>query len=267
VDEIIHLGDYWDEEGITRYKAAILQQNQEIGRLFRRAYGYLAQAQILKDELESYYTDSNAVDLAGFQTACRTLVDEIFARAGDQGQTPYLRHLFASAITPRGLINYFNSLFDNPGRRIIVTGEPKELRTRFIQRVIDRASILGYDAEVFHCALTPRLPEHVIIPALDLVVVSSAGPHIYDARPGDTVLHVGEFIFETRLNQFKEDWQLAKEGFDAALLRAISFLARAKAAHDRLETFYVPNMDFEAINNLRNKTLTRILGYLKDCEV
>ncbi|WP_073166815.1 hypothetical protein [Desulfofundulus australicus] len=37
VDEIVHLGDHWNEEGLRAHKKEILALNQEIGRLFKRA--------------------------------------------------------------------------------------------------------------------------------------------------------------------------------------------------------------------------------------
>ena len=49
VDEILHLGDYWDEAGITRHKEAILAINREVGRLFARAYRFLRAAKEIRD--------------------------------------------------------------------------------------------------------------------------------------------------------------------------------------------------------------------------
>lgn len=35
VDEIIHLGDFWDEEKMRENKEAVLKSNARVGRLFK----------------------------------------------------------------------------------------------------------------------------------------------------------------------------------------------------------------------------------------
>ncbi|MEG3071573.1 MAG: hypothetical protein RQM92_12745 [Candidatus Syntrophopropionicum ammoniitolerans] len=42
--------------------------------------------------------------------------------------------------------------------------------------------------------------------------------------------------------------------------QAIAFIGRAKRVHDEMEGYYVPFMDFEAINARREKTLSKILA-------
>lgn len=112
VDEIVHLGDYWDEAGMRANKAEILKLTAEIGRLFERAYGYLAQAKILLDEVESYYSDSRSLDIVGLNSLANQLNHEIFAN-GPVPRAANARHLFASAISPGGLVNHFDTLFDH----------------------------------------------------------------------------------------------------------------------------------------------------------
>jgi hypothetical protein len=46
--------------------------------------------------------------------------------------------------------------------------------------------------------------------------------------------------------------------------KAVSTISKAKALHDRLETYYVPNMDFEAIQRCRESVLARVLEYTGD---
>lgn len=46
VDEIIHLGDYWNEEGIRKNRDQILLVNKAVGKLFGRAYRYLKAAKL-----------------------------------------------------------------------------------------------------------------------------------------------------------------------------------------------------------------------------
>ena len=45
-----------------------------------------------------------------------------------------------------------------------------------------------------------------------------------------------------------------------AMSRAVHFLGEARRAHHFLESFYTPNIDFDAVGELRDKTLQRILA-------
>jgi hypothetical protein len=44
VDSIIHLGDYWDEDGIRKNRDALISNNERIKSIFARVYNYLAAA-------------------------------------------------------------------------------------------------------------------------------------------------------------------------------------------------------------------------------
>ncbi len=44
VDEIVHLGDFWDEDLLRQNKEAVLKSNQRVGRLFQSAYFSLREA-------------------------------------------------------------------------------------------------------------------------------------------------------------------------------------------------------------------------------
>ncbi|KKM10187.1 hypothetical protein SY88_14885 [Clostridiales bacterium PH28_bin88] len=263
VDEIIHLGDYWDETGMRANKEQILKLNREVGRLFRRAYGYLAQAKILLDEVESYYIDGRALDVVGLNSLANTLVSEIFSN-GPQLREARARHLFASAISPGGLVNHFETLFDHLQKRYIITGDDGTGKSTIVKKVYDTAVGYGYDVEAFHCALAPDRIEHLIIPSLDIAVISSMGPHRYPARDSDAVIHTARFVSSSALASFTEDMGIAKRRYQEAIDRAVSLILRAKLTHDEMEEYYVPNMDFEAINALRDATLRRILAYAEE---
>lgn len=58
VSEIIHLGDYWNEAKLRAAREQILAVNRRLGRLFATAYSQLAEAKVIRDEMESYVTES-----------------------------------------------------------------------------------------------------------------------------------------------------------------------------------------------------------------
>ena len=124
VDEIIHLGEFWNEAGMIAHREAILKANREIKRLYRSAYRYLAAAKLFIDEVEHYYRDNNALDTAGLDKLALSLIEEIFGgTVCESGQKRRERHLFATAITPDGPVSYLDSIVDENFRRYIISGD------------------------------------------------------------------------------------------------------------------------------------------------
>lgn len=265
VDEIIHLGDYWNEAGMRANREQVLRLNREVGHLFARAYKYLAQAKLLNEEIESYYTDTGALRLNTLNRLKGELIESIF-RGRTQGGFPSSRHLFASAITPDGCINHFSTVFDGVGRRFILRGGSKYARASLVEKVYREALDRSYFAEAFHCGLIPDYLEHLLIPDLDVALITANEYHGYNGQEGDTLLDLDALVERQALEPYREDLNEAQRRFTAALDRAVDLIRRAKQAHDAMESYYVPNMDFARINSLREQVLARILAYAREAE-
>ncbi|MFZ5642201.1 MAG: PRK06851 family protein [Bacillota bacterium] len=264
VDEIIHLGDHWNAGGLVKNKQDILDSNREVGRLFRRAYGYLASAKIFLDQVESYYQDTGALDVGALDNMCLELTHQIFEAKERQTARPKARHLFITAITPDGSVSHLDTVVDKLGKRYIITGDDGTGKTTLVKRLADAAMMRGFDVEAYHCALTPDNIDHLIIPALDIAVINSVEPHFYKPQDGDEVIDTMQFVNPVLNTQYLAEKTTAREMYRRSMELAIEFISKAKAEHDRMETFYVPYMNFDEINARRDKTLSRILELAKE---
>ncbi|MHB1126507.1 MAG: PRK06851 family protein [Bacillota bacterium] len=260
VDEILNLGQFWDEAGMRENKEQILKTNREVGRLFRRAYNYLAQAKLLNDDLESYYWDSNCLSISGLNVQANELINRIFP-GNALYRHPRDRHLFASAITPQGPFNYFGSIFDSVPNKYILTGPPGTGKSTIAKNIYENALSRGYDVEAYHCSLNPDKIEHLVIPALETAVITSVSPHTYGASEEDALINTELYVDRAALQSFAPDLTEAARRLQDALQKAYTFIKRAKAAHDGMENYYIPNMSFDRVNSLRDTILQRILGY------
>ena len=63
------------------------------------------------------------------------------------------------------------------------------------------------------------------------------------------------------LDEYKKEIASCKERFWAAFKRAVHYIGEAKRVHDEVEGYYIPNMDFPAINAKRDEVLEKILSY------
>lgn len=260
VDEIIHLGDYWDEAGIRKHKDAIIKTNQHISRTFGRAYQFLKAAKAIHDDLESLVTLHLNFGAANQKTA--ELIAMVLKDRPLSSKVGSLRKLFGSAITPDGFKNYLETVLSPANRVFLVSGEAGSGKSTMIRKLAEAAVERGYDCEAFYCAFDPSKMEHLVIPELQTAVSTDVEPHRALVNPSITIpVDMNRCLDDTyrgNLEAIREDDRQIK----ASLFeRAISCLHDAKAAHDEMEQYYIPYMDFDAIAKLRERTLKRILAY------
>jgi len=125
VDEIIHLGDYWNEALLRQSKEGILSDNRRVGRLFGTAYFGLQEAMVAVNEWESYV--SEAQNWARVNQIFSSTWTEIMGGAQPQWNIEAdSRHLFAWAISPKGKTQFIDSIIQGvriksqipPGREV-----------------------------------------------------------------------------------------------------------------------------------------------------
>jgi chloramphenicol 3-O-phosphotransferase len=288
VDTIVHLGDYWDEEKMKLNKAEIIATNKSIGQHFKRAYHYLAAAQIYRDAEECYYVDEGALDIAGLNALAKTIIKEALGEAGNgagagarrgagtkagaaSGNTARnliaspanVRHLFASAISPNGLVNHLDTIFGEVEKKILLNGDPGTGKGTVMKKLVDEAASRNISMEVYHCALNPEVIEHVLFPDLKVGVLTSTKPHFTRSATKDIVFDTAGYVDASRVIPYHEDMALARDNYNAAIEHGVSFIRRAKILHDKLEEYYVPNMDFKAVNKRKEEIMKEILGMLE----
>lgn len=261
VDEIVNLGQFWKEDGFSQSKNDILNINKKIKERFATAYRYLKAASFLKEDTENiFHSALNKGALALFtQDLTRTLFADVPARK-EYGRQ---RCLFASAITPRGFSDFLDSICRT--ERIMRLSAPVGSSTRSILEHLTAAALSkGLDVECFYCPMNPDAMEHMVIPERDVSIVTANEYHDLSDLTLCTTYNMAEFY-----NQSYLDTQYKQMGFnglymEALMQRAIETISEAKNAHDELERHYIPNMDFEGINKLRESLTERILSYAKD---
>lgn len=262
VDEIVHLGDFWDEEGMRQAanREAILRLNAACSFRFKRANDALRAAHAYLEEWRAYYIDS--LDIGGLNACTEDLIARILPTR--TGRTGKARRLFASAITYDGPKHWLPALFGRATQRFVITGEPGTGKSTMLRRIADTALSRGYTIDLYHCPMYPEQVDHVYIRELDTGVITSNWPHEYTPQSDDVVIDTGAYVNQARLTTYAEEIAAAKAGFQAAIAREMHHLGIAKRLHDELERHYVPFMDFAAIEKLRTRTLERILALAEE---
>ncbi|MDW7673129.1 MAG: PRK06851 family protein [Bacillota bacterium] len=262
VDTIVHLGDYWDDVKMKKNKDLIISTNKSIGQHFRRAYHYLAAAQSFRDAEECYYTDESALDFVGLNKLAKTIINEALGDTYNDtaGST---RHLFGSGITPDGLVNYLDTIFHSLDKKILINGDPGTGKSTIMKKLVDEAVSRNINVEVYHCTLNPANIEHLLLPDLKVGVITNTKPHFQRSASEDLVFDTAEYVAADKLALYRDDMIFARDSYNSAIGKAVNFISRAKTLHDKLEEYYIPNMDFVGVNKRKEEIKKEILGMLK----
>ncbi len=264
VDEIIWLGEFWDEYAVRSAKQGILAAQKGVESVFRRAYRFLRAAQTVYEDWEDANTES--LDVGQTNILADGILSSNFGHIPVARTPGSERKLFASAITPDGMVNYLNTIVAPCRKRYVIQGDPGTGKSFLLEKVKRIAIERGFFTETYYCPLHPQKVEHVVIKDLGLALTKSIMPHEYIPGPNDIIVDMNECRDQDVLKAHQPQIDRAHDEFDRLFNLAIFYIGQAKQYHDAMERFYAPNMDFAGIDKLREKTLRRILRYAEEVQ-
>lgn len=248
---------------MRKNKESILKANREVGRTFARGYRYLkAAAQIYEDSAVIY---GWAIDEAKSNAIAKRILDDLFSDEAIAVKPGKQRKLFASAITPDGLKNYLQSILCTT-EVIALKGVQGTGTEKLLEKVKSAALERGYNVECYYCALNPGKLEHLVIPDKDISFTTVNKYHNVGAEVCIEA-DLNSFMDKSVLDAYADVLEYNESEFDALLNKAIATISEAKAIHDHMETFYIPNMDFEAVQTCFEATLARIIDYANELDI
>lgn len=263
VDEIVNLGEYWDESMLKQSKKEILACNAKISDYFQRAYFALHEAKIALDEWK-YYTKS-CQNWAKINLLTVQIEKEMFISA-PKGQGNE-RHLFAWAHTPQGKTEFIDTLLNDTDTLYMLIGQPGSGKSTFLARIAEKASLYGFDIQYFHNTLDPAKLDLVILPEQRTALVINSEPYSYTPKFNGKIVTL-DFAQSLNMSQLmencREELQDCQHRVNQHIKRALKNSEKAKATHDLLETYYVPAMNFSEIDKKLNSILQRILTYAEE---
>jgi hypothetical protein len=241
-------------EGIKNRKQGVLDYSGKVSDSFGRAYRYLAAAKKIMDDIESRYTatmDFGQVNML-FDSIRRELLDErpVMPKPGRE------RHLFGSAFTPAGFIDYSDTVLDKVEKVIYIDGHPGTGKTAFMNRLAKSALERGLSVEFFHAPLNPSKVDSIVIEEAGVAVTCSSRAKGLASKVLDFNRHCSKKALDQAKDFLEKDYKVYRMLID----EAIYSIASAHSLHDSLEACYVPNMDFNSINELKDNIVKRIIG-------
>ncbi len=260
VDTIVHLGEFWDEKGLLQNKADIIKTTERIKGIYNVAYRYLAAAGEIYDALS--YVESQHIGDAQFYEITKEIIDRELPDRKGSTQTGFIRRFFASAVAPKGTVNYIDSLTKGYKKTYLINSYTGSGSYKILNMLLEHVSLSGINSEACYCPMKPRTEvEHLLVPDLSVAFFTSNEYH--KISPQDCSGKVTEIDIETLkisepigFNGTMAD--LSRTEMNRLLEDATGCLAEAKKKHDLLESYYIPCMDFEGIERLRGKIESEI---------
>lgn len=260
VDTIIHLGEFWDGAALKKMKGYILQSNQKIQRWFQCAYNNLRAAKSLQQSLREAY--QSAMLPGEIYKVTSGIINKEFAHYEVLMAQGNRKKYFATAITPEGLVNHIPDLIKNCSKLYCIT-TPVGLGTEKILNIVSENAIhRGFSVEEYYCPMGPETKlEHLLIPDLEMGFVTLNTYHdleLWESSAEINSLELRDYIEWNKLDSFMEMIQYCEETVHGIIEEAIQYLKKAKKEHDQLESYYVPNMKFEKIEELKSEMIGKI---------
>lgn len=255
VDEILNLGEYWDVKGLEKNRDDIIECSKKTSGHFARAYRLLAAAKLVMDDIEEKYR--SCMDNGRANLVAEEWAGEIFDGWSVLPVPGKERHLFMGAFTPGGYIDYSDTLIENVQRVYYVEGHPGTGKTRLLGRLAEKAIDRGVRVEYFHSPLKPHKLHTIVMDELSIAVTCGDGAKARSERK----VNLNSFLDRERLKDSTEYIKRDTDLYKQLISEAVAAVSEAKKAHDILEGYYIDNMDFQAIDRLRERVLERILEY------
>lgn len=255
VEEIVDIGQHWQASELRRQRREIIELSQRVSGKFTACYQLLAG---LGDTLQARQAERQALlDAGQVERKLGELEEAIFRPAGGRG-----RHLFSSAVTPRGMISFADAISRRARKRYLFTGPLGGGKELLLKGLAALATRYGHRVELYHHTLLPDNIELLYLPDLSLALLD-CGDTQPEILPGDTVVVCDEELLREVSAAAEETPAVA---VTEIIDQAAALLGEAKSLHDQLETFYRKAIDFSAVDNTANRLFNRILALTAEPE-
>lgn len=254
VERYIDLSGFYNREGLQPLKEDILAATAEYQGHYKRVYRCLGAAGELRRDMNELL-DTQEVRRRLARRAAGIIGRELKGPVRSEGA---LRQRFLSAVTHKGAFTLWNTV-EAQADRVYELADNYGLAHHMLNPILTAGLAAGHSAVACPDPMAPDRLAHVLFPDLSLAFVTSTQedpwPHRAYRRLRLDAMVDGDVF---RLNRPR--LRFTRRVAAALLEEAVSGLAQAKAAHDRLEALYNPYVDFDQSAELADRTADQILA-------
>lgn len=245
VDLIFDPGRFVDTSAVIPHRERLSELTAAKKRAYARAYRYLAMAGTLFSGILEQQQKA-MVPHADIQTA-EAFFNTFLADLPITERRGRLRHAFAGAITPVGVMGYEDTLFEENEIYVLRT-ENGIGADAVLKRIAESALARGISVQAYCSPMLPDRIEHLVLEELRLAVTTA------EKVSAVKTVELLDFVKLEQINrEISRDLQL----FGYLLDRTVEALRAAREEHARLEEILVPSMDFERMQDEFSQILSQ----------
>lgn len=252
-DKIVDLGRFVDEEKLKDKEEDIVLAKKNNKYAYSKAFSYLKAAKTIYELIE--VENKRYIDQKGINTKGKDLIDKVFSNKEVEVKINGFdeRHLFSTAYTPEGFIDYTSTILEHVSHVYYIEGEIGTGKSLLLKRILEESRIRNYSVEIYYNSLLPDKIESIFIKNLDTIVTSNEnGGHF-----AKFTLNLNDYIDISKVNS--EDYST----FNFLIEKGINSLGGAKENHFILEKSYRPAIDYDEINKVKEEIYNEIVTYMK----
>ena len=245
-DKLIDLGTFIDSDKLAKNEEKIIEAKLNNKIAYSRAYGYFKSAKnIYNIILEN---NKRGMDFIKLNKETTRLIDEIFSKNHKKIGMSKTRHMFSSANTPEGYIDYTNTILENIDNIYYIEGEIGTGKSTILKRLMEIGNIEGYIMEIYHNPTIPEKIESIIIKELKTCITSNEKALEFPHKK----INLNNY-FDSKIKN-NRDYEI----YNLLIEESIKNLALAKVNHEILEESYRNSIDFNGVNKIKQDIIGEI---------
>lgn len=250
---IVNLGEGWNSANLRKNRKAIIETAKENRAAHKTCVRFLKGAEVMI--ADSRRIQKSLIDEEKLNAYTQRLANRLLKKKKEHIKGSEQK-LFLSAVTPKGIVFFGNTVRVMAEEIIVIDDSIGEVSAVITDKIRLKALDSGYDVISAFCPMNPKgVPEHIIIPECSLAFVRS---HCACRFEGTRTIHAKRFIDNDGLKQYRQRFAFNRKVRDELIVQAISALKSAKQIHDKIEGYYVPNMDFEKVKEKQEAILREL---------
>lgn len=249
-DELIDLAKFIDRKKLMLHEKEVIEAKKANKKAYFNVFSYLKSARHIHDIIVE--KNKQGVDFKKLNNKTKLIVEEIFSKEEIEVEDPIFkeRHGFTAANSPKGLVDYTDTILDGIGTVYYVKGEKGTGKSTLIEKIHQMSRIKGYNIEVYHDPTFPEKYETLIIKELNTCITSNKNGEKYASN----IIDLNEFFDKSVIDE--KDYEL----YELLIEKATINLKKASKNHDIMEKIYIPTINYNGIDKVKDSILEEILS-------
>ncbi len=252
VEQIINLGEYWNNAKLESNKGKIKEATQFNSYYHKKCIKYLNACSIIENEINFEIEKCFLKDKADrfIKRYCEQLISS-------EKNSHISQRRFLSAITHKGISVNYSSFFDTCDDILIIKDKNIYVSNYILNAIYKTAELNNINTTVCVCPLNPERIEHIIFNDINKGIFTANSYHPAVNSKYKTIKSE-RFLDKESYDKIRNKITFLNKAKMELIGESVNCLKKAKSTHDLLESYYISAMDFSKMNNLSEKLINEI---------